>query len=501
MKKILSLLLVAAMVLSLCACAKSAGAPRTDPADSQVQQDTQAPQDTQPAENDSLLVGYGRANITPSYSVPLAGYGNTSQRMSEGFLSYIFATCIAVTDANDSTALLITTDVIAVSNGQIDSIKTSVSDATGVSKDRVFVQGTHTHSGPDIWSGEPAMSKYIPEYIAGIAKAASDAMADRSPATMETGTGFTENLNFVRHYTTSANTLYGDNLTLPNGATITGHTSDPDNEIQLIRFKRTDAGKKDILAVNWQAHPKLDSSGETFEGQSNRPMLSADYVGAARDYVEKNADCLFAFYLGAAGNLNANSKITTENFSTECKVFGNALGEDILEGMQTLTAVEGGAVKAIQQKVEIPIDHSEDELAGSAKTVYDYWKQTNNYGGAMELAKGTPIQSPYHAMSIVSRSNNTTPRTIEMNAIQVGSVGFITAPYEMFDVNGMAIKDGSPFETTFIMTCSNGHHDYIAAAYAFEGGGSYEVHNRVFAKGTAEDLQNKYIQMLNELKG
>lgn len=479
MKKIISLLLAAVMLLGLCACAQSGTS----------------------AGKSAFRVGFGRANITPKDSVPLAGYGNTSQRMSQGFLSYLFATCIAVTDENDSTALLITTDVIAVSNGQIEQIRHAVTEATGVTADRIFIQGTHTHSGPDIWSNEPAMGAYIPEYIAGIAKAAADAMADRSPATMETGTGHTEGLNFVRHYTTSAGTLFGDNITLPNGATITGHTSEPDNEIQLIRFKRAAEDKKDILAVNWQAHAKLDSSGETAEGQANRPYLSADYVGAARDYVEANSDCLFAFYLGAAGNLNANSKIVTENVTTDCKTFGDALGADILEGMETLAAAETGAVKAVQQKVLVPIDHSEDALAAEAATIYDHWKNTNDYAGAMALAEGTPIQSPYHAMSIVSRANNTSEgRNLELNAISIGSVGFITAPYEMFDINGMAIKDGSPFETTFIMTCSNGHHDYIAAAYAFENGGSYEIHNRVLGKGTAESLQEQYIQMLNSLK-
>lgn len=479
MKKITCIILATIMVLGLCACAQG-GAQASA----------------------TFQAGFGRVNITPKYSVPLAGYGNTSERMSQDFLSYLFATCIAVTDETGSTALLITTDVIAVATGHIERIRQAVTEATGVPADRIFVQGTHTHSGPDIWSSEPAIGKYIPEYIAGIAKAAADAMADRSPATMETGVGYTEGLNFVRHYTTSAGTLYGDNLTLPNGATITGHTSEPDNEIQLICFKRAAEDKKDILAVNWQAHAKLDSSGETAEGQANRPRLSADYVGAVRDYVETNTDCLFAFYLGAAGNLNANSKMAAENVSTECKVFGKALGNHILEGMKSLAPVETGVVKAVQRKVLIPIDHSEDALAAEAAQVYNHWKETNDYAGAMKLAEGTEIKSPYHAMSIVSRSQNTSKgRNIEMNAIRIGSVGFITAPYEMFDTNGMAIKDASPFDTTFIMTCSNGHNDYIAAAYAFENGGSYEVHNRVFAKGTAEDLQNQYIAMLNELKG
>ena len=33
-------------------------------------------------------------------SVPLAGYGNTSQRMSTTLLDYLYATCIAITDGD-----------------------------------------------------------------------------------------------------------------------------------------------------------------------------------------------------------------------------------------------------------------------------------------------------------------------------------------------------------------------------------------------------------------
>jgi len=286
------------------------------------------------------------------------------------------------------------------------------------------------------------------------------------------------------------------------GATITGHYAEPDNEIQLIRFKRAAEDKKDILAVNWQCHPKLNSSGETDAGKANRGMISADYVGAARDFVEANSDYLFAFYLGAAGNLNANSKIASENVSTVCKEYGAILGQDILDGTQSLKAVEGTTIKSTQRMYEATIDKSEDHLAADAAKIQAVWAATSNAKDAMAEAPNSGIGSVYHAGSIVSRHNNNEgTRKIEINAISVGSIGFITAPYEMFDNNGVFIKDNSPFETTFIMTCANGGNNYIAAEYAFDQGGTYEVHNRTFPKGTAEDLANTYVEMLKGLQG
>jgi len=62
---------------------------------------------------EKLRVGYARADITPEESVPLAGYGNTLTRMSQGALEPLMATCIAITDEKDSTMLLFSLDIVS----------------------------------------------------------------------------------------------------------------------------------------------------------------------------------------------------------------------------------------------------------------------------------------------------------------------------------------------------------------------------------------------------
>lgn len=482
MKKLLSIALVVALVLCLCACQNG------------------------DKETAGLRVGYGRANITPSYPVPLSGYGNTTQRMSQGFLDYIMVTCVAITDENDSTVLLMTSDFIYMNSDMVEPCRTAITQATGVPAERIMMQGTHTHSGPDMSQrNEASIIKYKTEYVQGFADAAKQAMDDRSAATMETNAVYTEGLNFVRHYTVSDGTVYGDNFgSLENGK-LDGHTSDPDNELQLIRFTRAAEDKKDIVMMNWQAHPKMASTAETDLGKTGRPMLSADYIGPTRDYVEQNADCLSAFYLGAAGNLNAYSKIVAENATEDYREFGKLLGAYVVDGLKEMKSVEGTAVKATQRIYEAKIDKTEDHLYNDAMKIYDMWVKTNQYTLSVQEAPDSGIVSPYHATAIITRHNSTeATRKIEIDAVSVGGVGFVTAPYEMFDMNGMFIKDNSPFETTFVLSCANGSNNYIAAEEAFQfndGTGSYEVHNRAFIRGTAEDLANNFVEMLKELKG
>lgn len=484
MKKILSVILALIMVVGLCACQGGEGG--------------------QTAASGGLQAGFGRANLTPSYSVPLSGYGNTLTRMSQGFLDYIYSTCIAVTDENDSTVLLITTDLIATNTNMVTPLRDSITAATGVPADRIMIQGTHTHSGPDLGQTEGNMVQYRQMYIDGITQSAVDAMADRSPATMETAKVETERMNFVRHYTVSDGTVYGDNFGSTSGGVIDGHTSDPDNVIQLILFKRAAEDKKDIIAVNFQGHPKMASTAETALGVAGRPMISSDYIGSTRDYVEKNSDLLFAYYLGASGNLNTFSKIVDENRTDDHRIYGQYLGEYVLEGVKNTQPVEGTAVKSVQRIYKAPIDKSEDHLYQDAMKIVEVWTASNNYSESLKAAPDSGIISPYHASSIVSRYNNKEgERPFELNAVCVGPIGFITAPYEMFDMNAMFVKENSPFETTFVMTVANGSNAYIAAEHAFEfnnGTGSYEVHNRTFPRGTAEALADNFVEMLNELK-
>ena len=71
----------------------------------------------------------------------------------------------------------------------------------------------------------------------------------------------------------------------------------------------------------------------------------------------------------------------------------------------------------------------------------------------------------------------------------------------MFDTNGMEIKEGTPFEMTFIISYAwPAYMGYIASELAWTHGG-YECDNSVYVRGTAEELVAAYLGMLKELKG
>ena len=183
MKKLVCLLLCAVL---LCAC----GAPAV--------QNPEAP--AAPQYDYDYLVGFGRRDITPKESVPLAGYGFTSNRMSQYVLDELYTTAVAITDRWGESMILVSTDLINANTTVVNSAKQKIFDAIGLPEANIMFCHTHTHSAPDQsnTSATEYMKTYLQEAADGIAKAAIAAWENREKATMYTSAAMTEGLNLAR---------------------------------------------------------------------------------------------------------------------------------------------------------------------------------------------------------------------------------------------------------------------------------------------------------------
>ena len=84
-------------------------------------------------------------------------------------------------------------------------------------------------------------------------------------------------------------------------------------------------------------------------------------------------------------------------------------------------------------------------------------------------------------------------------AVDLGEVGGVIIPYELFDTSAMQIKQESPFVRTFIVGYSYpSYSGYIPTEEGFANGG-YEADNSNFAPGTAEAMVEGYLEMLNKM--
>ena len=463
MKKILSMILVGLMLMGLVAC----GGAVKPGAEGQAQ----------PQAEVGLQAGYGRVDVSPLAPAPMGGYGDSDTRLSSHIMDETYATCVALKQG-DTTFLIITVDVIACQDSVANRVRSSISAELGIPQENILIGATHTHSGAD-WNGSTST---------GCLTAAKDAVADLAPATMLAGTTCLDSMNFVRHYEMNDGTYYGSNF----GSTESGfkaHALDVDNEMSLIKLERAD--KKDILMVNWQAHPASAARQQDYNG------ISADFVGYARKKVEMEAGVHFAYYTGASGNVNPRSQIDgeTPESSKTYQSYGAALGAMIIDAMNQLQAADSTETKTAQNKFVVEVDHSWDHMAAEASKVVGVWKQQGLEAGH-KLAREYGFSSAYHANAITTRSVYKGEQTKTLTAVRLGDVAFINNDYEMFCDHGEQVKDSSPFEVTFVITGCSG---YIAneAAYDYR---SYESDTSPYVKGTGEKLAEEMARLLNTLK-
>ena len=422
MKRLIAVALLLALVLTLCACGEdkkdASGGGAGNPLDG------------------VFSVGYSRENVTPNYTV------STTLGPSTGIMSYIYTTCVVMTDTEGDSVMLFQTDISAGWSFVMDPAREQVSEATVIPVANIASAGTHTHSAPQLLTQEdPNIVKFQQELTAAMVKAAKDAMADRKEVSkLTTGAIIipANTLNFIRHYTTEAGIIKGDNFGDLVSSPYTGHHHDADNVMQIVRFERKEG--EGISLINWQTHP------HRYYGTGGRD-LTADLVGAMRDKYEKETGDLFAYYTGASGNVNPKSRIEKENITDDFKEQGEALADYAVQCLnENMTEAPVGKIGAVSKTFTGEVNHSEDNKVEAASTIYNQWKASGNGQAATKAGEKYGIGSPYHAQGIINKSRLGKTLDMELSAFSIGdSVGFICAPYEMFDENGLFVKEKSPF--------------------------------------------------------
>ena len=464
MKRISSLIFVAALVLSLCACAGG-----------------------ESAEKSGLYVGYSRKDITPNYQVHLAG-GDWKSRTSTGFIDPITITCIAFTEG-DQTLLMFTMDFLGSNQIFVDAAVEQISGQTGVPKENIWMNATHTHSSVAIYTDWDKVPQYRDTFNKAAVKAATDAIADQAKAEAYYGGVDAPGMAYVRHYKMADGTVAGANFG-SFSTDIVSHTIEADTELQLVRFVREGENKKDVLMMSFPAHCTLNQ---------NSSQLSADYPGPARMAIESQGDYLVAFFQGASGDQVPSSRIPGEQFSADYKVYGQELARIALEALPGLKKMESTKLNVVYENYVGEANKEGIERLNEARSVQAVIDQ---YGKSSAEAKAACAQygfsSVYESTAVITRANSEETRNMLLRAFSVGEVGYVVASYEMFCKHATFIKENSPFELTMIMTLGYGNDGYLPTLEAFEYH-SYEACVSNYARGTGETLAQKYVDLLTGL--
>lgn len=480
MKKLFALLLVVATLLCIWGCKQRSDETKTDDYAG------------------VFRVGYGRRDVTPSQSVPLAGYSNSQYRYSTNFLTPVCVSAIAITDENETTAIWMSLDVVKVENTLVEATRDEVAEKLGIDRTHISISATHSHSAVDISTKKDIYitDEYVPWMKEQMVAACVDAFEDRLPAEMYVGSVETEGMNFVRQYLyedrNGVTHCFSDNYGSSVYNSTTRHETEADPTMHLMQFKRE--GGKDVVVANWRAHPHLTDG-------STATDLSSDYIGAFREDMEMTLDCKFIFFQGAAGNLNSGSRVESETRTRELHAYSAILTEYATAGLKNnMTKVENTTLQTKQYFFEAEYKKIDPDLLALATECRRIFDTTGDYTAAMAVVGDADIHSVYHAGNFVTISKLTGTDSIEFDFFTFGDqVAVCVNPHETFDTCSMWLEENSPFAHTFLYGYANQKKTYTPTTGAIDYG-CYEADVTYWERGTAEKEVETMVDILNSMK-
>jgi neutral ceramidase len=95
-----------------------------------------------------LRAGAAQGDITPRLGLPAAGYGPVATPMATGVLGRLRCCALVLDDGAGGRVALVTVDLLGGSRYIVEKVAAALAPSHGLSIDRIFFAGSHTHQAP-----------------------------------------------------------------------------------------------------------------------------------------------------------------------------------------------------------------------------------------------------------------------------------------------------------------------------------------------------------------
>ena len=451
-------------------------------------------------DNTSFYAGYSKVDITPyGDAVPL---GSST---AKEFIDPIFATCVALRDNEGTISLIFSLDIRNVQSQRskvYQTIRDDVAAKTGVDPDHIFFNATHNHNAPAVDSTDKAVTEWYNNYFyPRVPVAAKLALEDLTPVTgAYVGNDDTESgTNYNRRYKSGR---YEDKA---------------DKNLRTIRFER--AAGKDILMVNWQCHAAHGAS--LYSGKGTSDFIYQLRLKVESETTQRTPDGRYGLGMhllyinGASGDLNMTeigASVLPEstflnNTKSVSRTIENVVKSDIKKELDTIKVKKTTLYADLHYRAHDDGTFCYDETCGICTKEYLETKANGS----------SSFNSEKQYSSYVDQKNNSNlkifSRYIDLWTMTIGEdIGFAFVPYEMFNQNGVALREAvntatGGGKTIFTAGYTNGYHGYMPSETAwakvdYTGGkddGAFEVDTAAHVRGTAERCIEQLTQDLTAL--
>jgi hypothetical protein len=463
-----------------------------------------------------FYAGVARADITPPVGIAQPNWGAQLHERAAGIDLELWATALALR-SGDETVVIADIDVLYLYPELAEKVRAGIHRLTGLPLSNIRISYTHTHSGPATntgrggWTNEgmEMVGPYGESLVHLIAGACWEAINALEPARIASGVGHSEIAVNRRYHRPEDNVI------------VVGHNYEGkvDHDVTVLRIDALD-GAPIAAVVGYACHPIT-------VGPDN-DLITPDYPGIVKRVVEAATGATTLFLQGAAGNIGP-IRGCARNGIVEYKLLGQRLGLAAATAWSEIDPVpaeyvyvgtlESGAPLGIFVDEELPepdrtlrvgvttvqLPHREYETPERLEAAYEAnvakLQALRDANGDPEEIRRVTMESKRTSMRArLARDVSESPyREWELQAFTIGNdIALICSPGEPFIEIGLAIKDASPFESTFFSGYSNVGGAYLPWADAYPKGG-YEIEVTPFAPEAAQVLTDAAIALLREM--
>ena len=289
-------------------------------------------------------VGLAQVKVTPDRPVAMSGYASRTKPF-EGVTGELFVKAMVLDDGAGQRGVIVTSDLIGFAAEVAEPICERIGEKTGLKRDQILLNSSHTHAGPKLSLKEPAADAAdageelrTVEYTRALQDKVVDAVV-RAAATLEPvrlswGWGVAHFAMNRREFTPNG-VILGVN---PRGLV--------DRSVPVLRMDTPD-GKLRAILFGAGTH------GTTLGGDNYQ--ICGDYAGFAQaQLAERHPDVQAMFVLGCAGDSNPYPRGTMDM----ARGHGVTLADEVDRVLETKLRPVNGPLHIAFGRADVPLQSS-----------------------------------------------------------------------------------------------------------------------------------------------
>lgn len=453
-----------------------------------------------------FYAGASQRSITPTQS-EIVGIRNVISHTYDSL--YVKSLLL---DDGETKLLFVLVDVNGIDDYLVRLIKERIHERTGIPSEHVNISVTHTHHGLSVrrigrynvgpYADWP-LDSYQRHVVEQSAAGAEEALANLKPAQIGWG-----KVDVPAHAHNRRFSMKSKTWKTPWGELEDVRTNPPtrnpdideplgpsDPEVSFISVQ-TMEGESMALLANYSSHYPVDLPA---------PYLSADYYGVFAERIQEllnpgdlTAPFVGMMTMGTGGDQNTYDRRESSPPGTVFQRL-ERMGYDLARAVH-------GVYNAIEHKPWVKLGVEQSNLT------LDVRKPTTEeleYGDFLLERRRQGLPFLNHSLETsyanhINRINDFWPDRVEvsLHAFRIGDLAVAAIPFEVFVETGLAIKEESPFSSTFTIGLSNGSFGYLPTErqHDFKGYETWIGLSSRVEKTAATKIQAEVLSLLSALR-